>query len=133
MPDEEIDHVQAQIEADEARRAEEGRRRPLASAFPEPAEQPEPVHYVPELTLDEKSHAVVPRVAGEKSILRNIAQCDTCGAIIESASVHDLVTCRCGSLSVDGGTAYLRRLWASGETYTELSVYGDVVEDEDAS
>lgn len=42
-------------------------------------------------------------------IKRNRAKCLFCGDIIESKFRHDFVTCSCGKLSVDGGTAYLRR------------------------
>lgn len=48
-----------------------------------------------------------------------------CGDIIESKSVHDFVTCSCGSCSVDGGYDYLRRCgfpedWEScSETYED--------------
>jgi hypothetical protein len=43
-------------------------------------------------------------------IVRNSARCLTCGDEIESTHRHDFVTCTCGAISVDGGTAYLRRV-----------------------
>lgn len=55
-------------------------------------------------------------------ILKNQIQCRGCGEIIESKFEHDFVTCSCGKCSVDGGNAYLRRLAASKEGYTELSI-----------
>ena len=42
-------------------------------------------------------------------LLRNIAQCKRCGNVIESINRHDFVTCKCGKVSVDGGTDYLKR------------------------
>ncbi len=44
-----------------------------------------------------------------KRIIRNAIQCKHCGEIIESKSVHDFKTCKCGKVFVDGGHEYLRR------------------------
>lgn len=44
-----------------------------------------------------------------EKIIRNIAQCALCGDVIESLSGHHYVSCKCGEISVDGGTNYLRR------------------------
>jgi hypothetical protein len=41
-------------------------------------------------------------------ITKNAAQCLQCFDVIESRHRHDYVTCSCGSISVDGGLAYLR-------------------------
>jgi hypothetical protein len=41
----------------------------------------------------------------------NRAGCRSCGDIIESTHRHDYVTCRCGAISVDGGSDYQRRLF----------------------
>ena len=45
----------------------------------------------------------------EPRIIRNAAQCRKCGDLIVSKHRHDYVTCSCGAISVDGGTAYLKR------------------------
>lgn len=42
-------------------------------------------------------------------ILRNMAKCLDCEDVIESKSVHDFRTCKCGNLSVDGGLDYIKR------------------------
>lgn len=42
---------------------------------------------------------------------RNRAKCKKCGDVIESTHVYEFVTCKCGSISVDGGGEYLRRLY----------------------
>lgn len=56
-------------------------------------------------------------------ILVNKIRCRTCGDIIESKSVHDYKVCKCGRVSVDGGTAYLRRGFKqSVEDFEDLSV-----------
>lgn len=62
---------------------------------------------------------------GER-IVRNCARCRRCDDEIESTHVHDFVTCGCGSLSVDGGLHYLKRLWdpAAGG-FDELSEHSD--------
>lgn len=43
-------------------------------------------------------------------ILTNKIRCRKCGDILESKSVHDFKMCRCGSVGVDGGRSYLRRI-----------------------
>ena len=55
------------------------------------------------------------------TILSNKAQCLLCNDIVESRHRHDFRWCSCGSLAVDGGLAYLRRLYNSPEDYKELS------------
>lgn len=52
----------------------------------------------------------------------NQARCDRCGEIIVSKGLHDFVTCKCGSLSVDGGPFYLRRCFLD-DKWTELSIF----------
>jgi hypothetical protein len=54
-------------------------------------------------------------------IARNVARCDDCGTEIESTHRHDFRTCPCGNLSVDGGHAYIRRLFRT-ENWTDLSI-----------
>jgi hypothetical protein len=50
-------------------------------------------------------------VVTDEVIVRNSAKCLACGDEIESKHRHDYVTCSCGAISVDGGTAYLKRGW----------------------
>ena len=38
----------------------------------------------------------------------NRAKCLKCGDIIESKSIHDFVSCKCGEIFVDGGQEYFR-------------------------
>jgi tRNA(Ile2) C34 agmatinyltransferase TiaS len=40
----------------------------------------------------------------------NKCQCRKCGDIIESTHSHDFKWCKCGSIAVDGGKSYLRRV-----------------------
>lgn len=47
-----------------------------------------------------------------RRIVRNAAKCLSCEEEIESKSVHDFVSCKCGNLSVDGGHNYIRRAWS---------------------
>lgn len=63
--------------------------------------------------LPAEVRATVP--APRPRILANRAQCRACGDVIESTHVHEFRSCRCGSISVDGGREYLRRLWKGGE------------------
>lgn len=43
-------------------------------------------------------------------IIQNAVTCLGCGDFIVSKHRHDFVTCSCGSISVDGGQDYLRRV-----------------------
>ena len=57
-------------------------------------------------------------------IFMNKAQCLICEEIVISTHRHDFVTCRCGNLSVDGGSWYLKRSFTKDEnSYKELSEY----------
>ena len=55
-------------------------------------------------------------------IVTNKIRCKKCGDVIESTSVHDFKYCKCGSVAVDGGHAYLRRC-GNLEDVEELSEY----------
>lgn len=58
-----------------------------------------------------------------QKLIRNRIRCQRCGEIIESRSIHDFSTCRCGAVSVDGGLVYPRRL---GDDYEELAEYEEI-------
>ena len=58
---------------------------------------------------------------GKPKIIQNEVQCDNCGDIIHSASVHSCVQCSCGGVTVDGDMEYLRRL-GHAQSYTERSM-----------
>ena len=57
-----------------------------------------------------------------KKIIRNAAQCVKCKSIIESKHRHDFQWCKCESIFVDGGLAYLRR-GGNPEDFIDLSEY----------
>jgi len=57
----------------------------------------------------------------QTKIIRNRIKCNRCGQIIESVSRHDFKTCKCGSVSVDGGKDYLRRSFKEKGDYEDLS------------
>jgi hypothetical protein len=46
----------------------------------------------------------------KKKIIKNSVQCAKCLDIIESVHTHDFKSCKCGRVSIDGGTDYLRRV-----------------------
>lgn len=58
-------------------------------------------------------------------LVRNRIKCLFCLDIIESKFTHDFVTCKCGALSIDGGTAYAKRCYSpvrkAEECYLDLS------------
>lgn len=41
-------------------------------------------------------------------------RCRKCKDVISSKHRHHFVTCKCGSIHVDGGSDYERKLWPSG-------------------
>jgi hypothetical protein len=55
----------------------------------------------------------------QERIRVNAAECRKCGDYIRSTHRHDYVTCKCGAISVDGGTDYLKR---------SATDYGDIIE-----
>ena len=63
-----------------------------------------------------------------QKIIKNSIQCNLCGDIIESKSVHDYVECSCGACYVDGGHDYQRIGFKEKGCYTDLSVI-EVTED----
>ena len=56
----------------------------------------------------------------EYKILVNRIKCKKCGEILESSTVHDFKSCKCGAVAVDGGHNYLRRC-GKREDWEELS------------
>jgi len=52
--------------------------------------------------------------------VRNVVLCRSCCDIIESLHRHDFRTCKCGSVSVDGGQDYKKRGWKPGARWVEL-------------
>ena len=56
-------------------------------------------------------------------IKSNKAKCLICNDVIESKTVHDFKTCKCGNLHVDGGLHYLKRGAKDFNKYEELSEY----------
>lgn len=63
-----------------------------------------------------------------QKIIKNSIQCNLCGDVIESKSVHDYVECSCGACYVDGGHDYQRIGFKEKGCYTDLSVI-EVTED----
>lgn len=59
-------------------------------------------------------------------VVVNKCKCAKCGDVIESKHRHDFVSCKCGAIFTDGGTAYVRRgakdlddIIDMSESYTE--------------
>lgn len=51
----------------------------------------------------------------------NAARCLDCGDLLYSQTRHDFKTCACGNLSVDGGSAYTRRLYRKEPLIEEIT------------
>ena len=63
-------------------------------------------------------------VLAQPRLLANPARCRGCGETVTSTHTHDLVSCRCGNLYVDGGLEYTRRgTTVDGPGFDELSIY----------
>jgi hypothetical protein len=60
-------------------------------------------------------------------LIRNAIQCTHCGDEIESKHRHDFNFCSCGTVAVDGGLDYIRRLAKNSaeSDYIELSEWKD--------
>ena len=66
------------------------------------------------------------RRLGAGDIRINAAECLNCKETIISENRHHFVTCRCGFLSVDGGSLYARRLYRDSDqiaSYLEKTIY----------
>lgn len=61
------------------------------------------------------------------NIYVNAAICNVCGWFIRSRNRHDYVTCKCGNVSVDGGSWYAKRTFKD-KGYTEVIEYFDDVD-----
>lgn len=60
----------------------------------------------------------------KKKIIKNAAKCNICGDVIKSKHTHDFKTCKCGTISVDGGHEYLKRSYKkSRDEFTDLSEF----------
>ena len=57
----------------------------------------------------------------KEEIISNKIKCKKCGDVIESKSTNDLKRCSCGTVAVDGGKDYLKRI-GTEEEYEELSI-----------
>ena len=58
-----------------------------------------------------------------EKIISNKIQCKHCGEIIESKHIHEFVTCKCETCSVDGEHYHLSRSYKNSpeEDFIELS------------
>ena len=54
-----------------------------------------------------------------KKIKVNKIRCKNCGDIIESKTVHDFVTCKCGNVSVDGGKEVTKSVKVTKKKFME--------------
>lgn len=54
-------------------------------------------------------------------ILHNRVKCNVCGEEIESFTEDDSPECSCKHVKIEGGHAYIARMYNSGSDFTELS------------
>ncbi len=52
----------------------------------------------------------------------NGAVCKSCGYFIRSKNRHDLVTCKCGDVSIDGGSYYQKVSHKEGAEYELITM-----------
>lgn len=81
-------------------------------------------------TLTERFYAKEELTAAERKEIRagdvriNSIRCKKCSDVIVSNNRHDFKSCKCGAVSVDGGSWYCRRVAQNVDhDYEELSVY----------
>lgn len=58
----------------------------------------------------------------EEIIVSNQVECLACGDTPFSMHRHDYQTCKCGTVSVDGGQSYLKRSSKRKDDYKEISI-----------
>ena len=56
----------------------------------------------------------------KEEIISNKIKCKKCGDIIEPKSTNDYKKCSCGTVAVDGGKDYLKRI-GNEEDYDDIS------------
>jgi len=61
----------------------------------------------------------------------NAATCNKCGDHIRSKNRHDYVACKCGNISVDGGSCYIKRGFKKVEDFVNDIVYFSDIETEE--
>ena len=61
-----------------------------------------------------------------EKIIVNKAKCKKCGDIIESKEANDFKRCICGSIAVDGGHEYIKRV-GNKDDIIELSKVENIV------
>lgn len=61
----------------------------------------------------------------------NACICHKCGWFIRSKNRHDFFYCKCGSVAVDGGSWYARRVFKEGAKFTDVIEYFNDVNPEE--
>lgn len=56
-------------------------------------------------------------------IYENTIECKKCGWIIRSRNRHDFVTCKCESISVDGGSWYSRQIGNQEDIISHVKMF----------
>lgn len=69
------------------------------------------------------------RRLGVGDIWINAAKCGKCGDTPRSCNRHDMHSCSCGDISVDGGSFYCKMSYREGATWEGASVSFRDVED----
>lgn len=77
--------------------------------------------YQDEFPIDSKIEDRRRKYVGD--VYLNQAACTLCNDIIISRNKHDYNVCKCGNLSVDGGSWYLKRSVKGADSWKEMSIY----------
>jgi hypothetical protein len=59
--------------------------------------------------------------------MKNRAKCKLCESVIESFHQHDFVSCKCGEISIDGGTSYLKSAAKNYENFLRVDDEGNEI------
>jgi len=66
---------------------------------------------------------------GVGDIWINAAECPQCGEVVRSRNRHDFRYCQCGTLAVDGGSFYLKRMISKGYTFDDIIEHSESFSD----
>jgi hypothetical protein len=66
------------------------------------------------------------RKLGIGDIWMNAVTCHLCKATVRSKNRHDMSSCYCGNVCVDGGSHYIRRIFTTKGFTDVIEYYSDV-------
>lgn len=63
----------------------------------------------------------------KQKIIKNEVVCNTCKDVVRSTSKNDMISCKCGKVSISGGPAFLKRGFpddlTAKQAFTEMATF----------